>query len=245
MKKNASKQSRRQALEQIFDSLTRASRMKAMKDYPGGWNDCDDAKGAMVVRMFKAVDDILRGLVAEPPQMPLFGEAFENDLREFLEYRPILIYEAWHVREDLTDEEIDEAVLTMQPGKYPVKDLEKYRAPKDRFEFESTIVSTFTNYRSTLTNLAYTTQTAALLAKDADAPEAARHFLRLRSIFSAKAKSTAMAFKPNEIDDIIDWYERGREDLLLALDYAALGDWKTRRDEVRELLKSAETEASK
>ena len=42
----------------------------------------------------------------------------EYDLREFLEYRPILIYEAWHVREDLTDEEIDEIKLPNFPTRF-------------------------------------------------------------------------------------------------------------------------------
>ena len=215
----------RAALERTFEIATLASQQRAV---PAGGIVTMDAE---TKEAFTAIDDSIRGIVdgnLNPENRHcLPNESFMDDLRKVLAFRPFVTFEAWHPADNISDDEILAAEKTISHG--TLAKLERFRDQNRKTDFFMALDETHATYKMVLNNLRYLLCLLAHQAKRYGSFPAARSFLSAASLVYRRTSEATPYFRDTDIENLVDQFNDGIDELQIAADYKNMEDWEPYR----------------
>ena len=224
---NAKASELKKELERLFESATMESERRSKpKIFPVEMSD--ETKDAFD-SIEKAVNGMIQGSFDPENLLALPEEGSMDDLRLALSFHPYYTYEAWHVREDISEAALLAAEKDIRAGR--VGKLEALRDQGRKLNFSMPMLGeTYGRYMRLLNNLSYLFWVWAHEAKRFNSFAAAKHYLRAISLINVRKTRAVPNFKPEDIDVLIEYMLDGAEELRLAADYSRLQDWETFRE---------------
>ena len=232
----------RRRVEEIFGYVTESERELSERqndlfrsvDMLPGIRDFFDLTVDLVKELHKSEENA--------PQLVVFDEDLREMIRDGLLQRVYATFPAWHVAASLTDSEILAAAeqvsdILSAPPPYTAGQVERLEAlfAKGRnLDFVMPMGDSRLNYLAAVGNLRYYLVACASCAKGANSFAAGRCFLKAASLLATGSERLPPHFKEDEADEILDLFEEGLSELLLALDYQRLTDWGRLLAEARE-----------
>lgn len=200
-----------------------------------------EAASATGKDILETIRTFYANILEDEPVFMHFGDDFKEDLRTFLALRVYYTYEAWYVREDLTDEQIV-AMASDLPENLADANLDPFRDPSRMVDFAQPWDEVYEYYRRVLMNLRAYAYVAAHRAKAVGSREAATAFMRLNGLLAKRLKSVPLGLEAEEVENMFKLLEEGHDALWMAIDYATMRPWDEVRAEARRQLEKAERE---
>ena len=154
-------------------------------------------------------------------------DAFMDDLRKVLAFRPFVTFEAWHPADNISDDEILAAEKTISHG--TLAKLERFRDQNRKTDFFMALDETHATYKMVLNNLRYLLCLLAHQAKRYGSFPAARSFLSAASLVYRRTSEATPYFRDTDIENLIDQFNDGIDELQIAADYKNMEDWEPYR----------------
>lgn len=240
----------RRRVSLIFDRVTNDSATQAGLQNPL-WLEPPEKTSPEVEEFCEAVGDMLLNLLHPKEQkFALIDDEFRGLLRKFLLHRVFFTYPSWHLKENMTDDEVLAAaekvkdVLTWDESRFleAADRLTAFRCPKRQLDAESLLTIDYRNFKITLHNLSCYLYSCSVLARENDSFAAGRSFLKLRSLVARREESSFPSFSEEEAEDFIDRFEEAHEELKIAMDYHSLPAWSTFRARAMKLVEDAKAQ---
>ena len=223
----------RRRVEDIFGQVTAAERVLAE-----GQEDLERLLGILpeVREFFDLTVNIIKELhksEEDEARLVVLDADLRADIRKGLLQRIFITYPALHVAAALTDaevlsaaEEVDD-ILSAQPP-YASEQIDRLASlfSKGRFrDYRMPMGDTYHTYLAAVGNLRYYLVSCASYAKKVDSFAAGRCFLKAASILMTGKERQPPHFDADEVDEMLDLFEEGLSEVLLASDYRRLTDW--------------------
>ena len=224
---NAKASDLKKELERLFESATRESERRSKpKMFPVEMSD--ETKDAFD-SVEKAVNGMIQGSLDPKNLLALPEEGAMDDFRLALSFHPYYTYEAWYVRENISETTLLAVEKDIQAG--CVKKLEALRDQGRKMDYTMPVLDeTYGRYMRLLNNLTYLFWVWAHEAKRFNSFVAAKHYLRAISLINVRKTRVVPNFRPEDIDALIGYMLDGAEELRIAADYSRLQDWETFRE---------------
>lgn len=185
--------------------------------------------------ILEGCDLIYRNILKDRPEFMSFTDEFKEMVRAFFALRTYVLHEAWHLREDLSDEQVVDLGADL-PDDLTSADLAAFRDEGRKLDFEMPMDELHAYYKTVMSNLRAYAYLGAHKAKSVDSFSAARSFMLANDMLSKRLTYVPLRMEPEHVEEMFRLFDEGQEALWLACDYATMRPWSEVRDEARRQL---------